>query len=1500
MPAVINITQREFRNQLYDSVAGGYPGVSSGNDVTFLTGSVMERVTLEMLIQVYWYSKSDTFNTYSITYSNPTLTITSQSGSFVDEGLSIGDECDFFSGPVYHDEGTITNISPDGRTLTVNTATYTGPNEAAASSYVIIGKSELKGIQWLWNLMENNDPFNYTSVIDQSDQAYYFSPVGDGGPRSTDYVDGNVLNGLGPNNIARWQIGDIKSKFVQDLPLTIGIVNYSTKSGNDYIQEFQVEHNFVILPWDDNTISDLLTGTNSLKYAVRAIFRNSLNNPNQSKITTDDIQLGSVAWFEENANGFNTNYQLSNIGLVVDSSSSSEIIKNKVTSVTIDVVSPTGLFASDQRFSVYFSQTPSYNQQTTAIKTIEELWLYDSFTDEVGGSETQSTIIKNVASTRPDAYNLQITFDLEFTSAQQDVIESSAVGTVAVQVGDTSLANDASDRVTFRELFTIDVDYDNLTRTKDLTFMRYDNDDFTELVSDPCEFPENELVAYIHDDFGVNGLDQVDATLVGTRYVVDAGDTNTVFGDAGGRFYDNIDDLPFPLTLSSAASEQVIDDDSVVVPVDNTIINTLWGYVSGLDEGRLNNIGVWTPSDPALEWIGFSRCVSVPTTRTYCIGIAADNRCKFYLDGVLIFEVTEDVTNAFNYWHIFEFTLTAGDHTIQMEGYNTGSTASFGCEIYQENLTDLQAITTESALEALTIFSTGDLIGEFFDTGNSAGWTCPSGYTLSYCGGDGVTPVCVIPTVKAKGILNEVQVEIVAYNSTEETEFELDKFSVNIEGEPIVNGEREVDLTELRNYNLDDDANRKKVTIKKDNLGSDLGPGYTVKGAFRLRWEDFIALIGVSDDFFDASLENNGWNQQWYRYDLGDWVIEPRINLIWEDENGIAYVDQHYGDVNMLNYDDSDVFTFTGIKSYSPSDVDLGGYMLTDGQLTTVEFEYEYTGVGSLSPSNIIGELNFSDLGINTDFRSSTEYGYLGPWQNTPTVTVNGSTILIEADFDANGLNFVGERQFSSYMIIKIVAYAISFGGTDEYINGDAALVPLLDSTTGTVSIWINPVDASPASDQTIISWGDTDANEVMYITLKTTGKIEVGCIVGGTSQWVFDTDSTTALTDATWTQITLVQNGTTPVLYLDGVSEAITYSVSTDQTIWLDSLTGADNYRIACLNYNSGGNTQFLIASLDDLGVWKSDLGAAEALEIYGAGTPIDLATDTGNYTSSDDLIQYCKMGDSGTFSTNWYLPESKSGLDNFQSVLFDGIDEYADVDAVLTPLSTTTAGTWSIWVKPAQINMTNRLFCFGDTNANEFIFLGITSVNTIRAICRDGGVTAWDLRTDAAAVSLEEWAHIMLVQDGTSPVIYVNGVAVAQTFSSSADKTKWFNDCTGLDNGRVGASEFSTVISGYMDGRLDEVGFWKSGLTAAECLAVYADGSPKDISSDYGNYASSADLVTWLKMGDGDTHPTLTDSVGTYDGTLINTEASDIEYSAPMLLETVNMEEADRVVRT
>ena len=235
-------------------------------------------------------------------------------------------------------------------------------------------------------------------------------------------------------------------------------------------------------------------------------------------------------------------------------------------------------------------------------------------------------------------------------------------------------------------------------------------------------------------------------------------------------------------------------------------------------------------------------------------------------------------------------------------------------------------------------------------------------------------------------------------------------------------------------------------------------------------------------------------------------------------------------------------------------------------------------------------------------------------------------------------------------------------------------------------------------------------------------------------------------------------------------------------------------------------------------------------------------------------------------------------AGFSNVKSILLDGVDEYINVDGLGTALASTTVGTWSFWIKPVDATPTaiEKLITFGDTNGNEWIQSDIQTSGILTFRLRRAGGNKWDLRTDAAPFSDGAWCHVAFVQDGVSPVIYIDGVAVAQTFSVSSDKTEWFNNMAGLDNGRVGCIEFNSGgNTNFFNGNFDEVLFVNRALTQPQVADIYNTGSPKDetaITNGLSQYRF-----------DGDTVPTCTDAIGSNNGTYVNIEQSDIENDVP-----------------
>lgn len=205
----------------------------------------------------------------------------------------------------------------------------------------------------------------------------------------------------------------------------------------------------------------------------------------------------------------------------------------------------------------------------------------------------------------------------------------------------------------------------------------------------------------------------------------------------------------------------------------------------------------------------------------------------------------------------------------------------------------------------------------------------------------------------------------------------------------------------------------------------------------------------------------------------------------------------------------------------------------------------------------------------------------------------------------------------------------------------------------------------------------------------------------------------------------------------------------------------------------------------------------------------------------SSGDVIDSV----SGNNGTNNGATTNVTGKIN-KAYDFDGLVDYLNIDDVLTPLGSTTKGTWSAWVKPTSSS--NHFISFGDTDLSEYILFQYVFSGKLRAVLNFHGAPQWDLQTDNIVFTNDVWHHIMLIHDGTSPKLYVDNVQVSQTLTETTSGDKWINDFSGLNNGRIsclnqnnaGNIQFSEAV-------IDEVGFWDRNLSTSERNALYNNGN-------------------------------------------------------------------------
>ena len=239
-----------------------------------------------------------------------------------------------------------------------------------------------------------------------------------------------------------------------------------------------------------------------------------------------------------------------------------------------------------------------------------------------------------------------------------------------------------------------------------------------------------------------------------------------------------------------------------------------------------------------------------------------------------------------------------------------------------------------------------------------------------------------------------------------------------------------------------------------------------------------------------------------------------------------------------------------------------------------------------------------------------------------------------------------------------------------------------------------------------------------------------------------------------------------------------------------------------------------------------------SNARPAHAAGR-IAFETNTGNLIISDgtNWLVYNYDSIDIPFSTNSY------------SVSFDGTDDHAEVTGS-SEIQISYPLTISAWIYPTANASTNNLrtiISWGSAAIGQGRFLGVNNSSNNLEFGTYGGNT-----TSSTALSLNTWYHVAATVTSGSTKLYING---------SLD-TAGSNTLNSFTYGKTHVGELyysQTTSARHFAGNIDELALFNSVLSADEISQIYNDGDPFDLSSDIGNYTSSANLKAWWRMGDG-----------------------------------------------
>jgi hypothetical protein len=173
-----------------------------------------------------------------------------------------------------------------------------------------------------------------------------------------------------------------------------------------------------------------------------------------------------------------------------------------------------------------------------------------------------------------------------------------------------------------------------------------------------------------------------------------------------------------------------------------------------------------------------------------------------------------------------------------------------------------------------------------------------------------------------------------------------------------------------------------------------------------------------------------------------------------------------------------------------------------------------------------------------------------------------------------------------------------------------------------------------------------------------------------------------------------------------------------------------------------------------------------------------------------------------------------------------FDGTDDYVlhDAHAVARVAANDTTGTYSVWVYLNSTTGATFLSAGDNDSANEYLdFYVATSTRLLGLDFKQGGAVQWSVKTTTATIPVRTWTHIAVVQNGTQPVLYINGEVPVQSNIVSTDLTMWYDELANCDKFAIGCLESNNTHTKDWNGAIGQVKYWNRALSAAEILRDY-----------------------------------------------------------------------------
>lgn len=415
---------------------------------------VQETVTVECIV--------NELESLSFTYNSTDETIVCNGLDFISEGLFVGATIQVIQG-VNEGESTVENITGVGfGTVYLDTTNLGFLTDGDHTDIVIRVKDAPTYMRYQYGCIPDSvrtDSEENYAGIDGNTQAYYLNDIITPSYELLDMVRFGRFSG--------WDM-------TRDLQ-----VAFNT-TADTYYHSYDIVHTFRIPYYKDgqqeNIINQIppseLAKTSTLKYANKIFLGYT------SEVVGSVTKLGvtgDVGYYGENYNGKRANYSINTL-TVTNSLGTGQISANVTNTVSINLTNINDAFTNLTKVIVQvFKLAISSEYTNNSTDTNDEIFLFDSVVQIAGRPAESSSILSNVEVTYNAVDDLDIDFNIDFTTDQATQTKSNDKYAIVVSTGDDGRPPDNEDNVSMVDVGLLYLDESKTDIIYDMVNNYYDS-----------------------------------------------------------------------------------------------------------------------------------------------------------------------------------------------------------------------------------------------------------------------------------------------------------------------------------------------------------------------------------------------------------------------------------------------------------------------------------------------------------------------------------------------------------------------------------------------------------------------------------------------------------------------------------------------------------------------------------------------------------------------------------------------------------------------------------------------------------------------------------------------------------------------------------------------------------------------------------------------------------------------------------------------------------------